>query len=127
MNDNEILENGDEELKPLYLTDNETGMRYELDFNADSLSFAENRDFRADDIGHFPVTKIPELWYYAFRMHHRNLSRTQTDALLKKVGGLTQDMAIRLAGLYAQAQERASIFQSDDAMEKNTRMTVEIL
>lgn len=114
-----------ERVNPLRLTDNETGESYELDFSRESVKFAEGRGFQTEDISKFPGTKVPEFWFYAFRMHHKNLAKSQTDALLEKVGGVTPKMIARLLDLYAQAVSSNNI-QDDEELEKNEKVTVEL-
>lgn len=120
------MENQEERVLPLRLTDNETGKTYELDFNRDAIMLADRNEFDIDDVAKYPQTKIPELWYYSFRMHHRNIAKNQADALLKKVGGLTTPMLQRLMLLYNQAR-MANVIQDEEEIEKNAAVTVELL
>lgn len=115
-----------ERINPLRITDNDTGNTYELDFSRESVAFAEGREFRLEDVTDFPVTKIPALWYYAFRKNHKNVARSQTDALLDKIGGLTDAMLERLLLLYNQAALSNNILQTKEDLEKNARVTVEL-
>ena len=84
MSDNII--NIQDRVQPVRVNDNKTGMAYELDFSRESVKFAENRGFKVDELTVFPVTRIPELFYYAFRKNHKNVARSQTDALLDGMG-----------------------------------------
>lgn len=77
-----------EEVRPLVLHDEETGADYTLEFNRESVKFAEARGFVIDDVDRFPMTKTYELFYYAFRMHHRNVSREKTDKIIDDWGGV---------------------------------------
>lgn len=116
----------EERVLPIKITDNETGTTYELDFNKDAVALADRRKFDLDDVQKFPGTKIPELFYYSFRMHHRNMSETQTnDILYNKLGGLSGEMLARLMQLFDQARLSNNI-QSDEDLAKNSRMTVEM-
>ena len=116
-----------ERVNPLRFTDNETGNTYELDFSRESIAFAEGREFRLEDVTDFPVTKIPTLWYFAFRKNHKNVARSQTDALLDKIGGLTDEMLERLLLLYNQAAlSNSNVLQTKEDLEKNARVTVEL-
>lgn len=112
-------------VQPMRVSDNKTGVSYELDFSRDSIRFAENRGFEIDTVVKFPVTKIPELFYYAFRKNHKNMAKSQTDALLERLGGLTSQMLERLIQLYNQAA-LTHIIASDEDAEKNTEVTVEL-
>ena len=112
--DNEII-------KSIFLTDKEEGETYELNFSRDSVRFAEQRGFILEDVLKFKATLVPELWFYAFRMHHKNKARNQTDALLDKIGGMLE----RLMLLYQQAQLSNAV-QSDEELAKNETVTVEM-
>lgn len=112
-------------VQPIKLTDNETNETYELDFSRESIKFAEARGFKVDEVVDYPVTKFPEFFFYALRMHHKNLSRTQTDALYEKLGGYTAKFLERLMMLYNQAALANNIIEDEDAA-KNAHMTVEM-
>lgn len=114
-----------ERINPIRLTDKESGNVYELNFSREAVEFAERREFVLEDVTKFPATKVPELFYYAFRMNHKSMSRSKTDALLKKMGGLTAKMLERLILLYQQAQ-MANNVQEDEDLEKNGAVTVEM-
>lgn len=111
---------------PIRITDNETNVTYELDFNREAIRFAEAHQFRLEDVGDYMATKVPEFWYYAFRKNHKNLARSQTDAILEKVGGCTQAILERLIQLYNQAMMSNSIIQDDEDLAKNSKVTVEL-
>lgn len=115
----------DERVKSMRVSDNTTGASYELDFSRESIRFAEARGFSPDDVTRYPVTRMPELFFYAFRKNHKNLAKSQTDALLEKMGGLTQTMLERLLQLYNQAA-LAHLIASDEDAEKNADVTVEL-
>ena len=61
-------------VNPVRVTDHDTGTVYELDFTRESVKFAENRGFKVDELTVFPVTRIPELFYYAFRKKSQECS-----------------------------------------------------
>lgn len=114
-----------EQVKPIILHDAEEGMDYTLEFDRDSVRFAEARGFDISDVGKFPMTKIPELFFYAFRMHHKNVSREKTDRILfDYLGGLPDGMAERLGALYSAPFEALTADGGKPA--KNARMTVEM-
>ena len=113
-----------ERVKPMRITIN--GDQYELDFSRESVSFAEDRKFVTDDVLKYPVNKVPEFFYYSFRKNHRKLARSQTDAILDKIGGLTPEMLKRLLLLYNQAAMSNSIMQDEEDLAKNSEVTVEM-
>lgn len=113
-----------ERVNPIRLTDNETGEVYELDFSRNSIAFAENRGFKVQEVSDYPVTKIPELFYYAFRKNHKGVSRQKTDEILEELGGLTGPVLERLVALYNQGGMSHILVDEDEV--KNSRMTVEL-
>ena len=114
-----------ERVNPIRMTMKESGEVYELDFSREAVKFAENRGFEPGDVTRFPATKVPELWFYAFRMHHKSMSKQQTDRLLEKMGGMTPEILERLLMLYAQAAQSNNLQDAED-FEKNAWATVEM-
>lgn len=113
-----------EQVKPIILHDAENEMDYTLEFNRETIRFAEARGFDIDDVGRYPMTKLPELFYYAFRMHHKNISREKTDRILfDDLGGMPSGMAERLGALYAAPFE--ALTNGNGEKTKNSKMTVE--
>ena len=115
-----------DKISPIRLTDNETGNVYELDFSRESVKFMENQGFRIDETFDFPNKNIPDLFYYAFRKNHRNVSREKVDKLRDKLGGLTPKIAERLVDLYVQATNSNNVIQDEEELAKNSRVTVEL-
>lgn len=101
------------------------GKEYVLDFNRDSVRFAETRSFRIDELTVFPTIRIPEMFYYSFRKNHKSISRTQTDALLESMGGLSKALLERLIQLYNQAA-LSNLIAVDEDSAKNAEVTVEL-
>ena len=116
----------DERIDPIRITDNDTGKVYELDFSRESVTFVEQQGYKIDETFDFPNVNIPKLFYYAFRKNHRNVSLQQTTALLDKMGGRTEKIAIRLVDLYRQATLANNVIQEEDELGKNSRVTVEL-
>lgn len=108
-----------------FVTDKRTGTRYELDYNRESVRFAEARGFKLDEIGDYPQTVIPNLFYYAFRMHHRKVSKEFTDRFLDEAGGLSEAMLERLIKLYAQARS-SNVIRDEEDSGKNSVMGEEL-
>lgn len=115
----------EERVNPARITDNDTQKVYELDYSRDSIRFAENRGFKLDEVTAFPVTRIPELFYFAFRKNHKNVAKDKTDALLDKMGGLSSALLSRLMQLYQQAQ-LSHVIATDEDAAKNETVTVEL-
>lgn len=116
----------DERIKPIRLTDVDTGKVYELDFNRESVKFVESQGFKIEETFDYPNVNIPKLFYFAFRANHKNVALNQTQALLDKMGGLTEDVAIRLVDLYRQATMANNIIQDKEDLDKNPHITVEL-
>lgn len=112
-----------EQVKPIILHDEDNGVDYTLEFNREAIKFAEAHGFNINDVERYPMTKLPELFYYAFRMHHKNVSREKTDRILfDDLGGMPEGMAERLGALYGVPFEALT---SGEEKAKNSRMTVE--
>lgn len=112
-------------VNPMRWTDPDTSETYTWDFNRDSIRFAEQRGFKLEDFFDYMNTKSEEFFYYACRMYHKGLSRTQTDALFAKLGGFTDKEWERLTNLYRQAQ-LSNVILLDEDIEKNRKGTVEM-
>ena len=113
-----------EQVNPIIIHDIENAIDYTLEFSRESVRFAESRGFNIDDVGRYPMTKIPELFFYSFRMHHKNVSREKTDRILfDDLGGMPDGMAERLGALYAAPFEALS---NNGKEGKNPKMTVEM-
>lgn len=112
-----------EQVKPIIIHDEENGVDYTLEFSRESVRFAEARGFDINDVAKYPMTKFPELFYYAFRKNHKNVSREKTDRILfDDLGGMPDGMAERLGALYSVPFEALA---SGENKAKNPRMTVE--
>lgn len=117
----------DERIEPIRLTDNDTGKIYTLDFNRESVRFVEQQGFKIDETFDYPNINIPKLFYFAFRAHHKSaVSLNQAEALLDKMGGITEKIAIRLVDLYRQATVSNNVIQDEEELGKNSRVTVEL-
>lgn len=115
-----------DKITPIRITDKESGEVYELDFNRESVSFAERNGFKLEDVADFPATKVKEIFFYAFRAHHKKMSRGQTDKILEeKLHGLTPAILERLIELYQQAVVSNNI-QDEDELAENPLVTVEL-
>lgn len=114
-----------ERINPARITDNDTGETYELDFNRESVLFAERKEFIVNNVADFPASMIPDLFYYSFRKNHKNLAREKVDKIREKWGGVPTSLVSRLAALYTQAAMSNNI-QSDEDAEKNSVVTLEL-
>ena len=113
-----------EQVKPIVLHDEENKKDYTLEFDRETVQWCEQRGFKIEDVGDYSLTKVPELFFYAFRMHHKNISRERTDRILfEDLGGLPKGMLERLIQLYAAPYE--ALNAARDGAAKNPKMTVE--
>ena len=94
-----------EEIRPLVLHDGESGQDYTLEFSRESVHFKRRNISYQIDVDRFPMTKTYELFYYAFRMHHKNISREKTDKIIDEdwggIAGIPDGVLERLGMLYA--------------------------
>ena len=116
----------EERINPIRITDNDTGKVYELDFSRESVKFVEAQGYKIDETFDYPNVNIPKLFYYAFRKNHKNMALNQTTALLDKMGGLTEQIPLRLVDLYRQATMANNVIRDDEDLGKNSRVTVEL-
>ena len=95
---------------------------YTLEFSRESIKFAEGRGFRLQDVDDFPMSKVPEFFWYAFRMHHPSFSLNQAEKMLDEIGGMNEPLARRLGELWAVPFTTLN----PDGEEKNSTVTVEL-
>lgn len=115
-----------EKVKPIVLRNPETNEVYTLEFNRETVKFAEQRGFDIAKVGDYPMTMLPELFWYAFRMHHKSVSKEKAERILfDDLGGMPDGMAERLGALYASPFE-ALTNSDDEESAKNRKMTVEM-
>ena len=113
-------------VKPIIIHDKENNRDYTLEFNRETIKFAEGRGFRIVDVDNFPMTKVPEFFWYAFRMHHQSVSLAQAEKILDRIGGMSEAMAQRLGELWTAPFEALAPDAEEDGDEKNATMTVEL-
>lgn len=113
-------------VKPITIRDNEKGVEYTLQFNRESVQFTNMQGFRLSDLTDNPEGMLPILFYGAFRMHHKNVSRQKTDDILwNEIAPVPQDFVIRLIDLYCEPRN-ALIGDETTEEPKNSKMTVEL-
>jgi len=114
-------------IKPMVITDTETGDVYTLEFSRETVRFAEGRGVNVDDVRGSPMTLIPEMFFCAFRKNHKKIARDKTDEILfKKLGGLTQAHFERLIQLFTEPMDAIIISAEDEDKAKNAKATVEL-
>jgi len=97
--------------------------KYILDFDRASCEWAERHGFSVEDLtSGRAMVGLGDLFYYAFRKNHPNMTRIQTDRILfEEMGGMPEGMAERLAELYAQPYN--ALIQTEEAA-KNSKWKV---
>lgn len=114
----------EKKVKPIVLKDNENGDEFILEFNRESIRYAESKGFSANNLGNAPISALEDLFFYSFRMHNRLVNKEKAMRILyEDLGGLTSSVIDRLAELYAVPVN--SLIIEDDA-PKNGKMTIEM-
>ena len=115
-----------ENVKPIQIKSRDNaGEFYLLEFNRDTIKFAEAKGFNIQALGNgINMSAIEDLFCYAFRMHQPNMSKAQTDKILyEDLGGMPDGVLERLVTLYL--APFGTLVQSGDK-GKNSRLTVEL-
>lgn len=110
---------------PIKITDNETNHVYILDFDRESIKFAESHGFDWHLMRSQTVTMTELLWYCAFRRYDKKISREKAVSMLYALGGMREAWMDRLSDLWLQGME--SLVADETASEedaKNAKMTV---
>ena len=111
-------------VKPITIIDNDTETTYTLEFSRESVKFAEAHGFVFEDVAKYPITKIPELFFYAFRKNHKNIAREKTDKILERMNGIPNGLIERLAELYAEPFESLNILEEGEE-RKNSSIAID--
>lgn len=113
------------EVNPIVIKDHENNKEYTLEFNRASVKYAESCGFDIQKVSNTDhiVTGVTDLFYFSFRMHHRDMTHADTDALLDRLGGIHPDVLTRLVELYT--VPIVSLVNEDEE-RKNPQMTVEM-
>lgn len=107
---------------PMRIVDPDSGETYTLDFDRQSVKFAEQRGFEVTAIAEHPETGIADLFFYAFRKNHKGVARANTDKMLEELGGLLTEEVSRLQELYVASISSLNV----DGERKNSRLRVEL-
>ena len=110
-----------ERVKPIIIKDKENNREYTLEFDRDAVRFAESRGFKLEDVDDYTMTKVPEFFWYAFRMHHKSVALNQAEEILRQIGGMNEQIAKRLVELWYQTYDSLGSEET-----KNPNMAVEL-
>lgn len=73
------------------------GSKYTLEYNRDSIRYLEEvYNFSYQDMERMKLSKLPDLFFCGFRMHHPNMKRQTSDTIFSLVGDKTGLMAVLL-------------------------------
>lgn len=132
MSDNTVvteIDKSTQEVTPIVISFGDTGTTYTLEFNRVVIKMAERNGFKMDifsensNLYSFPMTNIEELFYYAFQMHHRGMSKELTNKILyDDLGGLSNEFIQKLVLLYTLAY--SSLI--NEGTPKNANVTVRL-
>ena len=111
-------------IEPMRLTNKKTGNMYVLEFNRDTVEFAETRfglkpQMIDNDLGY---AAIRNLWFCAFRMHQPKISKAETDKILQN-HGLNTDELVQLCALFELPY--TTLIVDKEYQEKNSDWTTE--
>ena len=97
------MEREEERVNPITLTVGKD--TYCLEFSRKTVTAAERNGFDIDEVAKYPMSKVYELFYWAFQMHHKGLPRSTTDRIIDDgfggVGGIPEGMLEQLGKLYS--------------------------
>ena len=87
-------------IKPITLTDDESGEVYTLEFNRKTIVMAETAGFDISQTSRKPMTMLMLLWHFAFIMHHPTITKEKTAKLYDALGKIPEGLVDRLLELY---------------------------
>lgn len=110
-------------VKPIIIKDKETNEEYTLQFNAETVKYAESKGFNIENLDDKKLTLFTDLFYYSFLMHHKGIAKSTTDGVLEKMGGFPNGFMQRLCELYLAPY---MMLVQDEESRKNALVTVEM-
>jgi len=120
-----------EKINPFKFTINDgeyAGEQYTLEATRATVKFAESKGFIVSDVGSFPVTQLPDLFFYLFRANHKNVARDKTDKILfDEFAPVPKEYITRWFELYAEPMTALiATEETEEEARKNVRVTVEM-
>lgn len=99
------------------------GKRYTLEFSKETIMESEKAGLDITAIASAPMNTVPLLFHYAFKMHHPDITRDETDRILFDVlNGMEEAEYKKLSELYN--AQRESLFHNKDAERKNVKISL---
>ena len=100
----------------------EGGEEYILEFNRETVVYAEDHGFDVNEVPNKMQKYMPDMFFYAFLMHHPKIDHETTDSILfDDLGGITPELTERLLGLYTKAY---MTLINASGKPKNAKLTV---
>lgn len=100
----------------------EDGRVYTLEFSRDTVKLTEESGFERNKVSNHEMTQVPLLFFGAFKMHHPEVTKEETDKILfEDLGGLSDALSSKLIALYNEPYE--SLF-NEEGKVKNPNLTV---
>lgn len=113
-----------EKITPITLT-TEKGDKYVLDFDRESVLFAEDSGFVVDDADKYPMSTGYKIFYYSLRKNHPDKTyewaKDFVDETFGGVNNIPAAIIERLGALYT-----AAFTSLGDKKSKNAKVTVEM-
>ena len=88
-----------DKVNPIIIKDENGEDKYRLEFSRESIRYAEENGFDITKAMSKLVTTAEDLFFYAFRMHHKGITRETTNQILTEVG-IGEALMNRLVALY---------------------------
>lgn len=99
------------------------GKTYTLEFNRNSVVNAERIGLNLEGLQTAPMTTISLLFFCAFRMHHPDVSHSESDSILfDKLDGGTEELIKRLVELYT--VPTSALFKYNEETAKNVKISL---
>ena len=96
------------------------GREFVLEFNRRTVKLAEDNGLTLDNIESKMMSTIPDLFYYAFKMHQSWINKDETDRILfDEFKGLTDQELKRIVELYVEPYN--TLINVAEGDEKNSR------
>ena len=107
--------------EPIIIT-MEDGKEYKLEFDRKSVAFSERIGFSVFDVQEKLMTRIPELFWVAFRKNHPDITQEQAEHILfDELGGTWDALTERLVELYTDAY---TSLINDEGKPKNPKVRI---
>ena len=111
-----------DKVKPIRL--NYKDEEYILEYSREAIVEAEENGFKIAEVDEKPLTGVSNLFYYAFRKNHPDMTKDETDTILTALGGLKGKEIERLGQLYNIPLE--TVVSIDETPRKKSSATISL-